>query len=89
MRTLSLFVFVIAVTIAARVDADERAGRHGGGGGAAHGRTEWRSRIRQALGGGVTIQNLRTGLGANVGFQKIFINGGETMFGISLTVAPR
>ena len=44
---------------------------------------------RFLLGGGVTFESLTSGIGANVGFQKIFINGGKTMFGVSLILRPR
>lgn len=47
------------------------------------------SGTRFLLGGGVVFQNTENGLGATFGFQKIFINGGETMFGVGVTFAPR
>jgi hypothetical protein len=44
------------------------------------------SGTRFLLGGGVAFQNTTNGVGATVGFQKIFINGGEMMFGLGLTL---
>jgi len=44
---------------------------------------------RFLLGGGVTFESLTSGIGANVGFQKVFINHGKTMFGLSLILRPR
>jgi hypothetical protein len=44
---------------------------------------------RFLLGGGVTLQSLRSPIGANFGFQKVFIDGGETVFGVSLVVGKR
>ena len=44
---------------------------------------------RFLLGGGITFESLTSGIGANVGFQKVFINGGETMFGVTLVLRPR
>ena len=45
--------------------------------------------VRFLLGGGVTFESLTSGIGANVGFQKVFINHGKTMFGLSLVLRPR
>ncbi|HKW12053.1 MAG TPA: hypothetical protein VJO33_16825 [Gemmatimonadaceae bacterium] len=42
------------------------------------------SGTRFLLGGGVTLQSLTNDIGVNVGFQKVFIDRGETMFGVSL-----
>jgi hypothetical protein len=44
---------------------------------------------RFLLGGGVTLQSLNSPIGANFGFQKVFIDGGETVFGVSLVVGRR
>ncbi|HKW12052.1 MAG TPA: hypothetical protein VJO33_16820 [Gemmatimonadaceae bacterium] len=44
---------------------------------------------RFLLGGGVTVQSLNSPIGANFGFQKVFIDGGETVFGVSLVVGRR
>ena len=44
---------------------------------------------RFMLGGGVTFQSMRTGVGATVGFQKAFIQNGETMLGVSLTLGAK
>jgi hypothetical protein len=44
---------------------------------------------RFLLGGGVAFQSLTSGVGVNVGFQKVFIDGGDTMFGISLVLGAR
>jgi len=44
---------------------------------------------RFLLGGGVTVQSMRSPIGANFGFQKVFIDGGETVFGVSLVVGKR
>jgi hypothetical protein len=40
---------------------------------------------RFLLGGGVAFQNVRNGVGVNLGFQKIFIDQGDTMLGISVS----
>jgi hypothetical protein len=40
---------------------------------------------RLMLGGGVAVQSTRSALGANFGFQKVFIQNGETMFGVNVT----
>jgi hypothetical protein len=40
---------------------------------------------RFLLGGGVMFQNVQNGIGVNLGFQKIFIDQGDTMLGISLS----
>lgn len=44
---------------------------------------------RFLLGGGVTLQSTTSPIGANFGFQKVFIDGGETVFGVSLVVGRR
>jgi len=44
---------------------------------------------RFLLGGGVHFESLTSGIGANVGFQKVFINRGKTMFGLTLILRPR
>jgi hypothetical protein len=44
---------------------------------------------RFLLGGGVMFQSIRTGVGASFGFQKAFIQNGETMFGVSLVLGAR
>jgi hypothetical protein len=44
---------------------------------------------RFLLGGGVTVQSLTSPIGANLGFQKVFIDGGETVFGVSVVVGRR
>lgn len=44
---------------------------------------------RFLLGGGVTFESLTSGIGANVGFQKVFLDQGKTMFGVSLVLRPR
>jgi hypothetical protein len=44
---------------------------------------------RFLLGGGVTLQSTTSPIGANFGFQKVFIDGGETVFGVSLVVGKR
>ena len=44
---------------------------------------------RFLFGGGVTLQSLTSPIGANFGFQKVFIDGGETVFGVSLVVGRR
>jgi hypothetical protein len=38
------------------------------------------------LGGGVTLQSTASWLSANVGFQKVFISRGNTVFGVSFSV---
>ncbi|HKW48078.1 MAG TPA: hypothetical protein VJN70_11550 [Gemmatimonadaceae bacterium] len=44
---------------------------------------------RFLLGGGVTLQSTRSPIGANFGFQKVFVDGGETVFGLSVVVGRR
>lgn len=44
---------------------------------------------RFLLGGGVTLQSTTSPIGANFGFQKVFVDGGETVFGVSLVVGRR
>ena len=44
---------------------------------------------RFLLGGGITFESLTSGVGANVGFQKVFLNQGKTTFGVSLVLRPR
>lgn len=44
---------------------------------------------RFLLGGGITLQSLTSPIGANIGFQKVFIDGGETVFGLSFVVGRR
>ena len=44
-----------------------------------------RGGVRAMLGGGVRVQSARTGFGGMAGFQKVFISGGGTVFGIGLT----
>lgn len=44
---------------------------------------------RFVLGGGVTFQSTTSPIAANVGFQKIFIDGGDTVLGVSLVVGGR
>lgn len=43
------------------------------------------SGTRFMLGGGVAIQSTTSSVGANFGFQKVFINGGDMMFGVNVT----
>ena len=45
------------------------------------------SGTRFMLGGGIALHNTRNSLGANFGFQKVFIDNGETMFGVNVTFA--
>lgn len=47
------------------------------------------SGTRFLLGGGVTFESLTSGIGANVGFQKVFLNQGKTVFGLTLILRPR
>ena len=47
------------------------------------------SGTRFLLGGGVTFESLTSGVGANVGFQKVFLDRGKTMFGLTLILRPR
>ena len=48
-----------------------------------------RSAASLMLGGGVTVMSTTTGISANVGFQKVFIDGGNTMFGVNLVFGFR
>ena len=56
---------------------------HASGGG------ESRSGARILLGGGVSFNNLQNGIGINLGFQKVFIDSGDTMLGISVSFGAR
>ena len=47
------------------------------------------SGTRFLLGGGITFQSTTSAFGGNVGFQKVFINGGDTVFGISIIFGGR
>jgi hypothetical protein len=47
------------------------------------------SATRLMLGGGVTVMSTTTGISANFGFQKVFIDGGNTMFGVNLVFGFR
>jgi hypothetical protein len=44
---------------------------------------------RLMLGGGVALEGTTSPIGVNFGFQKVFINGGDTMFGINVRFALR
>jgi hypothetical protein len=44
---------------------------------------------RFLLGGGVTFQSTTSPIAANIGFQKIFIDGGDTVIGLSLVLGGR
>jgi len=44
---------------------------------------------RFMLGGGVVFQSMRTGVGASVGFQKAFIQNGDTTLGVTLTLGAK
>jgi len=44
---------------------------------------------RFMLGGGLTFQSTTSGVGGNIGFQKVFINGGDTTIGVSLILGAR
>lgn len=46
------------------------------------------SGARLMLGGGIAVQSTHRPLGANFGFQKVFIENGETMFGLNVTFVP-
>jgi hypothetical protein len=39
-----------------------------------------------ALGGGVALVGFNTGLGMNIGFRRVFIDGGFTAWGIGLSI---
>jgi hypothetical protein len=47
------------------------------------------SATRFMLGGGVTVMSTTTGIGANFGLQKVFIEGGNTTFGVNLVFGFR
>ena len=47
------------------------------------------SGTRFMLGGGIALQSTTRPLAANFGFQKIFINNGDAMFGVNVTYAIR
>ena len=57
----------------------------GAGYGMVSGTGDSRGGVRAMLGGGVRVQSSRTGFGGMAGFQKVFIAGGGTLFGIGLT----
>jgi hypothetical protein len=61
----------------------------GFGWGRASGGGNSNSGSRLMLGGGLAIQSTTSSLGANFGFQKVFIQNGETMFGINVTFGLR
>jgi hypothetical protein len=44
---------------------------------------------RFLLGGGVTFQSTTSPIAANIGFQKIFIDGGDTVIGLSFVLGAR
>lgn len=56
------------------------------GWGHAHDNTTSEGGTRFLLGGGVTFQSTTSPIAANIGFQKIFINGGDTVLGLSVVV---
>jgi hypothetical protein len=41
--------------------------------------------MRAMLGGGIGVMSAHSGLGASLGFQKIFIDGGSTQIGVGVT----
>lgn len=47
------------------------------------------SGTRFLLGGGVTFQSTNSPVSANVGFQKVFIDGGDTVIGLSVVLGGR
>lgn len=47
------------------------------------------SGARFLLGGGVALYSTTSPIGANFGFQKVFIDGGDTLFGLNVTFALR
>jgi hypothetical protein len=47
------------------------------------------SGTRFMLGGGVALQSSTSPIGANFGFQKVFIDNGDTVFGVNVTFALR
>ena len=57
----------------------------GVGYGMVSGTDDSRGGLRAMLGGGVRVQSARSGFGALVGFQKVFISRGATLFGIGVT----
>ena len=44
---------------------------------------------RFLFGGGVTVQSLTSGVGVTAGFQKVFIDGSRTLFGLALVLGAR
>jgi len=44
---------------------------------------------RRLLGGGVTFQSASSAIGGSVGFQKVFINGGDSVVGVSVIFGDR
>ena len=48
-----------------------------------------RDGARLLLGGGMVFESRRSGIGVNVGFQKVLIDGGDTMFGAALRFNTR
>jgi hypothetical protein len=57
-------------------------GRVSGNGDSVHG-------TRFLLGGGVTFQSIRTGVGASVGFQKTQMPNVPTMLGVALSLGAK
>lgn len=47
------------------------------------------SGTRFMLGGGLAVHSTNSPIGADVGFQKIFVQGGRALFGLDLTFALR
>lgn len=50
---------------------------------------ESHSGARVMLGGGVNFANVRNGIAVNLGFQKIFIDSGDAMIGLSVAFGVR
>ena len=57
----------------------------GFGYGMVSGAEDSRGGMRAMLGGGVRVQWARSRIGALAGFQKVFVSGGATLFGVGLT----
>ena len=83
----------LAVSLPLGVDLSEGEGPHlipylvpGFGYGRISGDEETQSGTRPMLGGGFSITSRRSGLGVHFGFNKTFVEGGETLFGIGLSI---
>ena len=86
----------LAVSLPLGVDLSDGNGPHlipylvpGIGYGRISGDDDSESGTRPMLGGGFAITGRQSGLGVHFGFNKTFVEGGETTFGIGLSIGRR